>query len=201
MTGFYRFVCSVTAVLARILFRFRVTGEENIPTDQNFIVCCNHISLIDPIFLMLAFPKRCICFMAKESLFRKPVLGWALRKLRAIPIYRGGKGNLSAVKTGNEVLQNNDVLGIFPEGTRSKTGQLLQGKSGAVMIANRVGCPIVPCAVLTAKGKVRPFRKVLLRIGSPISLECIAVENNSSSQLRNGTKYLMGEIASLMEDA
>ena len=199
MTRFYRFVCCVTCVLAKLLFGFQVTGEENIPTDQKFIVCCNHISLIDPIFLILAFPKRCICFMAKESLFQKPILGWAMRKMRAIPVHRGGKGNVSAIKTANEVLQDNDVLGIFPEGTRSKTGKLLQGKSGAVMIANRVGCPIVPCAILTAKGKVRPFRKVTLRIGRPVALERIYAENNSSAQLRSGTKLLMGEIGQLLE--
>lgn len=201
MTRFYRFLLSCARGISAMLFRFRVEGSEHIPEHTPFVLCCNHLSFFDPIFLMLAFSTTPVCFLAKESLFHKPVLGWALRKLKAIPVNRGGKGNISAVRQGSAVLGENCILGIFPEGTRSKDGKLHPGKSGAVLIANLHSCDVMPCAIVTKKGRVRPFRQVTLRLGAAIPFGEIAAPTHAAAQLREGTRLIMSRIAGLLEES
>lgn len=132
----------------RILLNWRATGKENVPRDGALIVVCNHVHLTDPLLLMCAFP-RWITYMAKEELFRYPVLSSILRSGRVLPVPRGGsvEQKRDLMRQSEEVLQRGEVLALFPEGRRDHTGILLKGKPGAAVLAAHTGAQIVPAAI------------------------------------------------------
>ena len=105
-----------------LILRTRVIGAENIPASGAFILAANHVSNWDPPFLG-TFIDREICYMGKEELFRNPVMAWICRNLHVFPVKRGA-ADKSAIKTAVKLLRDGNCFGIFPEGTRSKTGKL-----------------------------------------------------------------------------
>ena len=117
----YTVVKNLLKILFRIFLRLRIEGAENIPKDGPLVIACNHLSLLDPPVLGTAATRK-VHFMAKEELF-VPVLGDIYRLLGAFPVRRGG-ADRAAIKHGIDILESNQVLAIFPEGTRSKTGEL-----------------------------------------------------------------------------
>ena len=133
------------------------------PDDKGYMICSNHIHTFDPI-LLGSFTKRPISFMGKKELFEKPIFGWFFKKLGAFPVDRE-KGDIGALKVAIEILNSNHVLSIFPEGTRSKTGEIGEFKRGAALIASRAEVPIVPVRIV---GNYKLFSKMELRIGEPL---------------------------------
>lgn len=119
--------------------------------------------MFDPVFIA-CFTKRQISFMGKKELFEKPILGWLFRKIGAFPVDRE-KGDIGALKTAIEILNSNNVMSMFPEGTRSKTGELGEFKRGATLIASRANVPIVPVKIV---GNYKLFSKIILKIGDPL---------------------------------
>lgn len=160
----YRFGHAVFRLYFRILYRWRIEGRENIPDKGPFIICSNHISWIDPPLVGCAIPARLqVHFMAKAELFRNAVIRAVLRGVGAFPVKRD-RADHAAIRTSLRLLQEGKVLGLFPEGTRSKTGSLQQAQNGAAMIALRTGAPILPVAIA---GPYRLGRPVRLYIGAP----------------------------------
>jgi 1-acyl-sn-glycerol-3-phosphate acyltransferase len=159
----YKFCRAIAKVLFKIFYRVKVVGEITLPEDKGYIICSNHIHAIDPGFIG-CFTKRPISFMGKKELFEKPILGWFFRKIDGFPVDRE-KGDIGAVKTAIEILNNNKVMAMFPEGTRSKTGELGEFKRGAAVIALRANAPIVPVKI---EGNYKLFSKMTLKIGSPV---------------------------------
>lgn len=163
----YTILRNILAVLYRIVFQLEIIGEENIPKEGGVILCSNHRSNNDAIFLAIC-QKRPITFMAKDSLFKIPVLGFALRKIAAFPVKRGSN-DIGAIRTAVEVLKSGKMLCIFPEGTRNKTEEaLIEFKTGAVFVAYKAEANIVPCAI---SGKLRPFSKIRVEYGKPFTVE------------------------------
>ena len=141
MLKFGRFLLWFLHPLAWLLFPFKALGRENIPpagAEPPVIFCANHVSIIDPVFLEMC-QKRHIFFMAKaelfDSWFGRNILGKALG---AFPVKRGA-GDTGAIDTAEEIVRSGRVLGIFPEGTRSKDGALGRPKSGAALRPGRAG--------------------------------------------------------------
>ncbi|MDT8901188.1 lysophospholipid acyltransferase family protein [Anaeroselena agilis] len=138
--------CLVRAILYTF-FRFRVNGIENIPPAGGVIIAPNHISNFDPPVIGCALPdSRRIRFMAKTQLFRNPVVRWVVTALGAFPVRRG-MADRTAIRTALALLEQGETVGIFPEGTRSKTGALGRAEPGLGMIAVKAGVPVVPVAV------------------------------------------------------
>lgn len=164
----YRFGHLLFSIYFKLFFRWQVYGRENIPEKGPFIVCSNHINWIDPVFIACSFPSRIkIHFMAKEELFQKNFLvTFVLTRLGAFPVKRD-TADISAIKKFLQLLKEGQVLGLFPEGTRSKTGKLLKPMNGAALIALRSGVPIVPVAILDP---YRPWKKLRITIGEPFRL-------------------------------
>jgi 1-acyl-sn-glycerol-3-phosphate acyltransferase len=189
--SFYSFARSVVSGVLYPLYRFEVTGAEHFPKEGGVLLCSNHISNLDPPVLGITAPRP-IHFMAKEELFRAPVLKHIIPKLNAFPVKRG-MSDRQALRTGIEILKDNKVLGIFPEGTRSKDGKLGKGLTGVGFFALRTNAAVVPCAII---GPYKPFRKVRVVYGMPIDMQELREKKASPEE---ATEYIMSHIKALLE--
>lgn len=180
-------------VVVSVLFGIEVNGRENVPSSGPVIVCSNHIGWIDPVVLAMVIPLR-VSFMAKEELFRYPVFGGVLLRVGAFPVKRG-KSDRNAVRIASAVLKNGGVLGMFPEGTRSRTGEMGKGHNGAAYLAIRNGAAVLPVGIA---GPYRLGRPVRVSVGKPIVLEG-AGERVSSDEMGIASARVMEAIAGLLD--
>ena len=193
---FYDFVFIVCNAFVKVGFKFRAEGVENLPQTGGYILCSNHRSYLDPIFLGVKV-KRQLAFMAKEELFRVKVLGPIIKKLGAFPIARG-KGDTGAVEFAIDTVKSGKALMLFPEGTRSKDGKLLKLKSGVIVIASQSQGLIVPSAIVF-EGKLRFRRKVTVRYGKPISCDELELNGVDRQSLKVAREKLTARISELLE--
>jgi 1-acyl-sn-glycerol-3-phosphate acyltransferase len=131
--------------MERLVFGFKVTGAEHIPRNGPVIIASNHISYGDPPVVGSAVPRE-VHFMAKEELFANRAFGWLIRRYNAIALKRA-VGDLGAVRRAVDLLKQGRAVLMFPEGTRSLTGNLLKAKPGVGLIACAAGVPVVPAHV------------------------------------------------------
>ena len=160
----YRFFSQLIALLIRIIFGLKVTGVDNVPSG-GAIIASTHSSLLDPV-AVAGVISRPIHFMAKAELFTYPVFRWLLPRVHAFPVKRG-LADRNAIRTGLQVVNDGNLLGIFPEGTRNKTDDVQPLQGGAAMIAIKAGVPVVPVAVVGVKN-LRFRQAIEVRIGHPI---------------------------------
>ncbi len=193
---FYDFAFIVCNAFVKVGFKFRAEGVENLPQTGGYILCSNHRSYLDPIFLGVKV-KRQLAFMAKEELFRVKVLGPIIKKLGAFPIARG-KGDTGAVEFAIDTVKSGKALMLFPEGTRSKDGKLLKLKSGVIVIASQSQGLIVPSAIVF-EGKLRFRRKVTVRYGKPISCDELELNGVDRQSLKVAREKLTARISELLE--
>lgn len=184
--------------LVTLFIPFQVNNQENMPTSGRAIVCCNHIGMSDA--LRLAFTQhRQIYFMSKAELFQNKVMALLLRLLGAFPVQRG-KGDKQAINRAKELLVEGKVIGLFIEGTRSKNGNLLQPKAGAVMIAYKYHTPILPCCITAQGGGVpKIFHKCIVSYGELIQPEELGIVNGTGTEYRSACRVVMEKIAALRE--
>jgi 1-acyl-sn-glycerol-3-phosphate acyltransferase len=194
--------------LLRLLFRPRIEGLEHIPADGAAIVAGNHLSFSDH-FLMPAIIKRRITFLAKAEYFTGPGIKGRLtaaffRSAGQIPVDRSGKdAGQAAIREGLGVLGKGELLGIYPEGTRSHDGRLYKGKVGVAVMALTAGVPVVPCAMvgtfeIQPPGQVVPkIKRVTIRFGKPLDFSRYAGMENEKAVLRAVTDEIMYEILAL----
>jgi 1-acyl-sn-glycerol-3-phosphate acyltransferase len=161
----YRAAWPLARLLLHLLFGYRTEGAERVPEKGPVILAANHLSILDPIAIGAGI-KRPVSFLARADLFRLPVLSWLLPRLHAIPVERG-TGDLSAIKGAIRALERGMAFGIFPEGTRSRSGRLQPFKTGVAAIAFRTGSPVVPVAVVGSE-KAWPVGRKLFRLRRPI---------------------------------
>ncbi len=146
MTPLRKVITAVLTALFRLIIDLRVEGIEHFPMDGPVIVAANHVSNFDVFPLQMALPRP-LFFMAKAELFRNPLLDVLFRNLGAFPVYRGQRDQW-ALQHARRVLKHGVVLGMFPEGTRSKGHGLRVGKTGAARLAIEMRVPIVPVAII-----------------------------------------------------
>ena len=159
----------VLIALVRFLFRFvmemEVVGLENLPREGPVILAANHVTNFDVFPMQFALP-RVIFFMGKAELFKNPVMDLMLRNLSGFPVNRGEKDQW-AMRHAAKVLNHGQVLGMFPEGTRSKGRGLAVAKTGAARLAIEAHCPILPMVVT---GSDRFFKRFPYRTHVQIKL-------------------------------
>ena len=185
--------------LFKLLFHYRVKGKKNLPKDGAFIVCPNHLSNADAMLVSVT-QKRQIYYMAKAELFKNPFASAVIRELGAFPVDRGA-GDGKAINTAEEVVKDGRLLGIFIEGTRSKTGEFLRPKSGAAVVAFQTKTPVIPVCVTPKNKKIKLFQRVTISWGKPLSLEELGLISGSPAELRNASRRIMDEIKKLREEA
>ena len=163
---FYRFIYFLIRIIATPLFRIKVHGIENIPKDEKYIICANHKSFLDPIFVALAINRQ-VHFIAKKELFEIPILKNILKKLNAIPAQRDGK-DLSVLRDSIKLIKKGKILGIFPEGTRVKEIKRENIKDGAGYIALKSKTDILTIEIISS---YKPFFKTNLYIKNLVKIE------------------------------
>ncbi|WP_307331327.1 lysophospholipid acyltransferase family protein [Evansella vedderi] len=176
----------------RLFFRVKVIGTEKIPDNIGVLLCSNHIHALDPP-LVGAFIKRPTRYMAKAELFEAPILKGLIPKLGAFPIKRG-MSDRQALRTGLKLLSEGEMVGVFPEGTRSKNRKLQKGLTGVGFFALRSNAAIVPCAII---GNYKLFSKLTIVYGAPISMEKLREEKASAEE---ATEKIMEGIQTLLDE-
>jgi 1-acyl-sn-glycerol-3-phosphate acyltransferase len=151
-----------------------VIGRENVPASGAVIVVSNHLNNADPPILGAAIAKRRVRFMAKIELFKMP-FGAIIKLWDAFPVRRFD-ADLGALLTAERILKKGGVIGMFPEGTRSRTGFIGEPHPGTAVIALRSGATVLPCAITGTEGLRNPLillrrPRFTIRIGEPIRLE------------------------------
>lgn len=155
----YRKIQLILRIFFRLLYRVKIEGLTNILQDKRMILCSNHISYLDPVILDAFFPSY-IYFMAKSELFKIPLLSSFVSFFNAFPVKRNTT-DMKSIKTSIKVLENEKVLGLFPEGTRSTEGKLLEGQKGISFIAIKTESPVLPVAISGTNKIVQKPRKRL----------------------------------------
>ena len=197
-TALYRFGRIVCLPIFKLLFRMRFQNRNCLPPSGRVIICCNHISLKDPVFLALA-QNRQVNFMAKAELFHNAFLAKLITSLGAFPVHRGEKDS-KAISTAETLLQNDEVLGIFIEGTRSKDGNLLRPKSGAAMLAYQTGAPVLPMCISCKGGRLpKLFQRVTVSCGQLMSVEQLGLFHGTGAEFRNASRMIMDKIQEMRE--
>ena len=192
-TIFRRFI----TVIFRIIFNIKFEGTENLPDTGGIVYACNHRSNADPILVSLKIKKRC-AYMAKEELFKNPVLGALIRFFGAFPVVRG-KGEMDVIDESIKKLRSGKNLVIFPEGTRSKDGKVGRGKTGVALIAARSNADVIPVCVVY-EGKLKFRKKIIIRYGKPISSNKLHISQNPvPRELKQLKLTVMDAITELVE--
>ncbi len=196
-TSFYKFCKGIAKVVLWPISRTKYTNAKNIPSEGRYIIAPNHISGLDAIYIGIG-QKKIVRFMAKAELFKSKIGSWFFTKLGAFPVERG-KGDWDSINNAKQMLDNGELVCIFIEGTRSKTGELLRPKSGAVLIAHQMNCKIVPASI-TYKGKKKHFfSRIYVTFGEPVSTEELGVINGSPREYREASRQLMEKIKVMWE--
>ena len=190
--------------IATRLWRFHLEGFDQLPESGPAILCPNHVSFLDSAFLMILV-NRNISFVGKAEYMDSWKTKFLFPMMGMIPIDRGGGDkSQAALDTAERVLRRGELFGIFPEGTRSRDGNLYKGRTGTARLALKVGCPIYPVGIIGTREIQPPDAKLpkirrdcIIRIGAPVQVEHYANRGEPHRVLRDITDELMFEIRDL----
>ena len=202
---FYWVVKAILTPVLRVLFRPWVEGAEHIPQEGAAIFASNHLSFSDSIFLPLVVPRK-VTFLAKADYFTGSGVKGKLTKgffsgVGQVPIDRsGGAASEAALQTGLRILREGNLLGLYPEGTRSPDGRLYRGKTGVARMALEAGVPVIPVAMIntdvvqpTGK-KIPKLGRVGIRVGKPLDFSRYQGMEGDRFVLRSITDEIMYEL-------
>lgn len=193
---FYAVVAVIARIIAKILFRVKVYGEnKKVNISDNYIVCGNHSSMLDPVLVAVTHNNQ-IRFMAKKELFTNFILKAFFNKLGAFPIDREGN-SLTAIKKSLRILKKGEILGIFPEGTRVTDPNLSKAKGGIAVIATKTKKRILPVYI---ESDYSFMGKVNIYYGEFIDLKEYYDKKLSSEEYVEISNDIMEKIYSLKED-
>lgn len=186
----------ITIIFFKLLFRLKVEGRENLPSKTNFIVVANHTSYLDPFVVGLAIPKK-IYWLALKNFYMSPRTRWFMLGTGALPV--GRSSDIFA-----DLLMNEKIVGLFPEGTRTRDGKLREFRRGAAMLSYKTGRPIVPCAIVGAHETLpvgskfpRLWSRITIKIGKPQHLLKEFDEIIDDVRLQEGTLRVRNIIAEM----
>ena len=191
--AFYDFAKATVRTAAQVLWRARAYGTENVPPAGALIIACNHVSYLDPPILGSFCPRR-IRYMAKKELFAIPILGTVIRGLGAYDVDRQGSAT-AAIKRSLRVLEAGGAIGIFPEGTRNRSGEV-QPQTGVALLAALAQAPVVPACVCGTDRALR-LGRIEVAFGAPLMPP--AGQKARRDDLAKFTGEIMKAIESLAE--
>lgn len=196
-----RIVHEIMRLIAKLIYYIYLDlhfeGLENVPKDGSNIFASNHRSYTDPILISLK-PRVSFSFMAKEELFKQNVFfATIIKAFGAFPVTRGS-GGAEAIDTAIERLNKGYNLVIFPEGTRSKDGKVLRGKTGVALVAAMAQVPVIPTGIVF-EGKIKFRRKVTVKFGKPIIPSELGINDCTPKNLKKMKNSIMESITELVE--
>jgi 1-acyl-sn-glycerol-3-phosphate acyltransferase len=165
----------IARVGTTLLFDLKTYGRENVPATGGVLLVANHQSYLDPV-LVAVHLRRPVSFLAKSELFENPYFGWFIRTLRAFPV-RQGEGDIGAVKEVIRRLKEGHVLNIYPEGSRTETGEMAPLEKGVALVIRRARVPVVPVAIEGSfaawpkDSKVFHAHRIRVKYGKAINFE------------------------------
>ena len=200
MPWFYHVSRVIVIILLFLLTRWQVRGKENVPQQGPLLVVANHLSLADPPLLSVTLDRKAI-FMAKKELFHFKPIGYFIRGLGAFPVHRD-RLDRRGLHQAYQVLAGGLALVMFPEGMRSRTGQLRPAFFGAALIASHTGIPILPIGISGTERIERPLwllrrPRITVNIGQPFHLP-VQSTRPTRQELAESTKIIMQHIAELL---
>jgi len=198
----------IVGPLCKMVFRPWIVGAENIPREGPVILASNHLSFVDSVFLPLMIERR-VYFLAKSEYFTgKGLKGWLTKHFMLatgqLPIDRsGGQASEASLITGLGVLDKGNVLGIYPEGTRSPDGKLYRGRTGVARMILESGAPVIPVAMIDTDkampigSKMPKIRRIGTIIGEPLDFSRFQGMQSDRFILRSVTDEIMHELKAL----
>lgn len=193
---------SLCRMVFRFLTRWRISGLENVPRHGAVLIMANHVSLLDPPVVGAPIPRR-THYMAKVELFQVPFLRQLLPRLNAYPVRRG-QPDRAALRRTFQLLEQQEAVVLFPEGTRSLDGRLQEAEAGAAMIALQSGAPVVPVAILGTASILRPgasrprLGRLRIRYGRPLRFPERTTGKVTKADLKRVGDLIMSHIAELL---
>jgi 1-acyl-sn-glycerol-3-phosphate acyltransferase len=200
-TWFYELSGGLARILIWLLGRLELHGVENVPTSGPVILAANHLSNADPVIIAAVLPRATV-FMAKRELLRIPGMIWVVREFGSFTVRRDA-ADREAIRRALEVLGEGRALGLFPEGTRSRSGALGEPHAGVGMLALRTGASVVPIGI-SGTDQVSPLKvlwrrpRIVVRVGQP--MPTTRVSGALRGAAREYTEHVMGAIAELLPE-
>lgn len=208
----YRVIAWILRPLLLLLTKRDWRGMEHLPTQGGFVVSPNHVSYVDPlVFAHFMYDSgRPTYFLGKDSLFKIPFVGFALRRAGQIPVYRGSLKAANSYRAAVAAVHGGKAVGIFPEGTITRDPDLwpMRGKTGAARVALETRCPLIPVAQWGAQEILPPYehrlrlfprRTMSVLAGEPVDLSDLYDQPIDTATLRIATDRLMDRITLLLE--
>lgn len=208
-----RGAAAILIPLVRSMFRLEARGAEKLPKKGAYILVSNHVTNVDALavaYFVYRFLNRGPHFLAKESLFRVPVVGKVLTAAGQIPVYRSTHRNDGPLRAANEYLAAGHCISIFPEGTLTRDPDLwpMRGRTGAVRLALETNVPVYAMAhwgseeilpTYGAKFRPNPFKKVRILVGGEIDLAKYRKKQLKPAEVQEATELVMAKITELVE--
>ena len=194
----YRVGQAVCRPIMKVFYRYKFINNNSIPHEGAYIIASNHMSFSDPVLLGLGQRRR-LFFMAKQELFKNKFFAGLIRALGAFPVERGA-GDGKAIKTGEDLIKEGNVMTIFIEGGRTKTGEFMRPRSGCALVAQQMQVPVIPaCITITGNPKHR-FAKRVIHFGDPLTPQQLGLTpDGDRRQLKKATNMNMDEIKKMRQ--
>ncbi|MFH1092701.1 MAG: lysophospholipid acyltransferase family protein [Candidatus Omnitrophota bacterium] len=200
--NFYIFCRFLLFVTFKMLFFFKSSGKEYLPKNGGCIIASNHLSYLDPIVLSIASP-RILSFMAKQELFKNPIFSKLITALNSFPLERGS-ADLKSIRFAINKLKDEGTLIIFPEGTRSVSGQINEGQAGVSMLAAKAKVPVIPTlikgtdiALAVGSKKIRLFVPLSVHFGKPLYFTSGSDKDKLKEEYYQFSRDIIAEIQKL----
>ncbi|HOM71413.1 MAG TPA: lysophospholipid acyltransferase family protein [Armatimonadota bacterium] len=191
--------------LALTIFgRYKAVGAGNVPSEGGVILAPNHVSYIDPPAAGCGIRKRQVRFMAKSELFKIPVLGYLIDRVGAFPV-KQNTADRAALKKAMDLINSGNIVCLFPEGTRSLIGELMEAQPGLGMIALKTKAPVVPAALIGTNKMLPPhswylhFSRIKVVYGKPMTFDDLYEKGMSREAIEQVGERVMAAIAELLE--
>lgn len=196
---FYDVMRPLGRLVTRCAWKVEYVGQENIPAEGGLILASNHLHAMDPLVIAMGMPNRQLHFMAKKELYDNWIVNKLFTKVNAFPIVRGS-GDKTAFNYAVRVVKEGYVLGIFPEGTRSKSGTPGDAKSGVAQIAKDAHADILPVSVYSSDN-LKKHTKYTVRFGEVIPYASLGLtEDSGKTEIKAAAQVIMEQIRALWEE-
>lgn len=183
-------------LVVNTMFNLEFAGKENIPNSGSFIIASNHIQYFDPVIISVIVP-RAVHFMAKSEVFENGFSAFFLKALNSFPVKRE-RIDRAALGYAKKIIDSGWLLGIFPEGRRSKDGYIQNAKNGLAYLAQKTNAAVLPVSIYKTPGDSSRRPRVTVRFGKLISNSDLFAENvDSSLKFKNATEVIMNSITEL----